>query len=196
MVDTTQVETSAKPGGNLRGAVLWTAGILLALGLVWFVAAVVVPVYMTRAAVRDYQHPSAMPDELVQRLGGAERARARLRLFVRLPEWVVSDMDRFRAAEVLGTLLEWEQACNLYRTTPFIPVKEGLLTRVFEELRPSLRQAALRKADILARFGEPDAVWSDGAEFIYTGRGQVGDNSGGYILTFDAEGRLIEIVAA
>jgi hypothetical protein len=45
-------EAPAKPRGNLRGAILWTAGILVALGLAWFVGAVVVPQYRVHSVLR------------------------------------------------------------------------------------------------------------------------------------------------
>jgi hypothetical protein len=44
-------EQPAKPRRTWLPMTLWTAGILLALGLAWFVGAVVVPVWQVRSTV-------------------------------------------------------------------------------------------------------------------------------------------------
>jgi len=172
-------EALAKPVHNLRGAVLGTAGILLALALAWFVGAVAVPVYITRAAVRDYHF--ALPNELVRDLGGPQRAEARLRFFIRLPRWVVNDRDRNAAADGLGHLLKWEQACELYRTTPYAVVKFGLCHRVFSPLCVDpAKYRGLTMNDAIKLFGKPESVWTGVAQY---GGGRV-------LLEFDEEGRF------
>ena len=176
---TDPAEASAKPVHNLRGAVLGTAGILLALALAWFVGAVAVPFYTTRAAVRDYHF--ALPNELVRDLGGPGRAEARLRFFVRLPRGVVNDRDRDAAADVLGHLLKWEQACELYRTTPYAVVKFGLSHRVFSPLRDDpAKYRGLTMNDAIKLFGNPECIRAGVAEY---GGGRV-------LLEFDEEGRF------
>jgi HEAT repeat protein len=74
----------------------WTAGILLALGLAWFVGAVAVPVWQTRTAVDEVWRwniycQDSWPARLqsgIERLGGPERAVSKLRLYLRSPQRV------------------------------------------------------------------------------------------------------------
>jgi HEAT repeat protein len=63
---------------------LWTAGILLLLGLAWFAGAVVVPVWRVSALLQHEQDPG----KVVERLGGPDRAAWALRIYSRLPERV------------------------------------------------------------------------------------------------------------
>jgi hypothetical protein len=72
---------------------LWTTGILLVLGLAWFIGTVAVPFWQVRAEVNTYKlrfrelpSPSA-----VDRLGGPDRAIPKLALYLRLPERVAGD---------------------------------------------------------------------------------------------------------
>ena len=77
---------------------LWTAGLLLLLGLIWFVAAVVVPVWQVRSTVKKYsqgwseRNPGGrenvydLIDPMIPKLGGSKRAARRLGLYLRLPE--------------------------------------------------------------------------------------------------------------
>ena len=106
MVDTTHAETSAKLAHNLRGAILWTAGILVALGLAWFVGTVAIPVWQTRTVLYGQFTIGGSPMErrsvLIDRLGGPERAPARLRLYLQMPEFLAPDKY---GAQVL--LMEW-----------------------------------------------------------------------------------------
>jgi len=72
-----------------RPMAFWSAGILLALGLAWFVAAVVVPHYPTWRIVREgastwnWDYSGA-----VTRLGGSERAKAELRFYLKMPPFI------------------------------------------------------------------------------------------------------------
>jgi len=74
----------APPLRTWRPMVLWSLGILLALGLVWFVASVIVPCYQVRRAIGSLWGGSGR--DAVRRLGGREAALAKLRLYRRLPE--------------------------------------------------------------------------------------------------------------
>ncbi len=79
---------------------MWTAGILLVLGLAWFVGAVVVPVWQVRAMVSEMNrryvlyeqkgYPLGTHDELdqVTRLGGPEAMLGKMRLYLRMPKSV------------------------------------------------------------------------------------------------------------
>ena len=82
----------AKPLRTWRPMVLWTCAILLALGLAWFIGAVVVPVWQTSlvvsdcAADQDFFSMSRPFDfeKAIERLGGADKARHRLEVYLRL----------------------------------------------------------------------------------------------------------------
>jgi HEAT repeat protein len=80
--------------------ILWSAGIVLALGLAWFVGAVVVPVWQVRRAI---EAPSALNGAgatfgatVIGRLGGPEKAIAKIGIYLRLPEYIAK--DRWAAA--------------------------------------------------------------------------------------------------
>lgn len=81
-----------KPPRTWRPMVFWTAGILAALGLAWFVGAVVVPVWQMCRAVESSQREgftsssSELADRTVSGLGGRRRAADRLALYLRLPD--------------------------------------------------------------------------------------------------------------
>jgi len=94
----------AKPAPTWRPMALWSAGILLALGLAWFVGAVAVPAWRTRAVLSDlaassvwrmrttslpldwsFADKQALAGNAIAALGGPERAIGRLRLYLRLP---------------------------------------------------------------------------------------------------------------
>jgi len=68
--------------------ILWTAGILAALGLAWPVGAVAVPVWRTRAIVREYNKMAdPVPEGAIRRLGGPDEAAQQLGVFIRMPDW-------------------------------------------------------------------------------------------------------------
>ncbi len=74
-------EQAAKPR-TWRPMVHWTAGILLALGLAWFVAAVVVPYFRVRA----FMTGGAPSREDISRLGGPEKTARWIVWYLRLPK--------------------------------------------------------------------------------------------------------------
>ncbi len=84
-------EPAAPPLRTWRPMAAWTAGILLALGLAWFVGAVVVPVWRTREIVLGCEErygdawDKTCPDA-VALLGGSERAARHLAIYVRIPD--------------------------------------------------------------------------------------------------------------
>jgi hypothetical protein len=70
--------------------VLWSAGILLMLGLAWFVGAVVVPVWqvhreLVRFRLEIKRVGSGRYSEVVPRLGGPDRAISSIRLYLLMP---------------------------------------------------------------------------------------------------------------
>jgi hypothetical protein len=86
-----------------RPMVLWTAGILLALGLTWSVGAVLVPILQVRAAIKEcaaegviFYHGSrptfscdpSKAAPTILRLGGDESAARKLAFYVQLPSWL------------------------------------------------------------------------------------------------------------
>jgi hypothetical protein len=65
--------------------VLWSAGILLALGLTWFVGVVVVPFLQVRWAVQRAVVSTPYYSKEIGRLGGEQVAARKLRLYLRMP---------------------------------------------------------------------------------------------------------------
>lgn len=78
-----------KPSRTWLPMTLWTAGILLALGLAWFVGAVVLPVWRVRKILEEEPDPG----KVVERLGGAGPAIRALRLYAKLPDRVAPSGD-------------------------------------------------------------------------------------------------------
>jgi hypothetical protein len=86
--------SSTPPLRTWRPMAFWTAALLLALGLIWFVAAVVVPVWQVRAIVKPYvddrgdgaatawilNHYGA-----IHELGGPVEARRKLTVYLHAP---------------------------------------------------------------------------------------------------------------
>jgi hypothetical protein len=92
----------AKPLRTWRPMVLWTAGLLLVLGLVWFVAAAVVaPVWEVRNWVGCAE---LSPDETVAELGGPEHAARKLAMYMRMPKGLAP--DRKGASKLLAACLK------------------------------------------------------------------------------------------
>ncbi len=106
-------EPATRPLRTWRPMAAWTAGILLALGLAWFVGAVVVPLLQVRAAVgrcaAEVESPSSDQVSLVSevaprevaRLGGPERAARLLGIYLALPVWMTK--HRESAVVMLGS---------------------------------------------------------------------------------------------
>jgi hypothetical protein len=93
---TQPIDSSTKPPRTWRPMLLWTLAILLVLGLVWFVTGVVVPAVGTNRILRELDsrrtkvEPCPIWDReteagALERLGGAEKAFARLRIYRALP---------------------------------------------------------------------------------------------------------------
>jgi hypothetical protein len=82
------------PVRTWRPMILWSAGILPALSLAWFVAAVVVPVWQVRSIVtsgeeaEDSAGAYTMMTQDIERLGGKEQAAMRFGFYLRLPDWI------------------------------------------------------------------------------------------------------------
>lgn len=105
---------------------LWAAGILLALGLVWFTGSLAVPAWQVRSAIREarpeteFYKPAYEP--LVRRLGGPEAAARKLGVYVSLPEKLAS--EKAVAIRALG-------ACG----PRAVPRLEGVLLRGGDDAR-------------------------------------------------------------
>jgi len=108
-------EPATKPLRTWRPMAAWTAGILLALGLVWFVGAVVAPVWQTDKVLRDPRpHPERLLVpyerwssselkpyvEAVNSLGGPETASNRLSVYLRTPRRIAPHKEK--AIFILG----------------------------------------------------------------------------------------------
>jgi hypothetical protein len=94
-----------KPLRTWRPMAAWTAAILLALGLAWFVAAVVVPAWRVRAEVLPVMVQAAdmreePGDYVIQSLGGGSDAARKLGAYLRLPALLAR--HRRLASAILG----------------------------------------------------------------------------------------------
>jgi hypothetical protein len=117
--------------------VLWSVGILLALGLTWFVAAVVVPVWQVHQIVRRVTAGDATE---VARLGGPNAALSKALLYLRLTKGRSS--ERWRVAGLLG-----------YCGKGAIPAAIRLLEDTTEDTG-----VRTRAAGCLGKLGDPRAV--------------------------------------
>jgi hypothetical protein len=86
MPETGDQPNPPKPVRTWRPMVAWTLGILAALGLAWFVGAVAVPVWTTKAIVTAYATQEIDEPTAIERLGGQEAAARRLALYLRMPK--------------------------------------------------------------------------------------------------------------
>jgi len=119
--------------------ILWSAGIVLVLGLAWFVGAVVWPVWLTRKVVLAYSGPDAYVmmagyhDAAIAHLGGQELAARRLTLYLRLSPAVAPH-------KVVALRLLRE--CGPWGVAP--------LTSALRSDRPALQRTA---SSLLAEYG-------------------------------------------
>jgi len=126
-------EPAPKPLRTWRPMALWSAAILLALGLIWFAAAVVVPFCQVRSIVREFREwpgrrvePDLIyPTDGVPRLGGAHVAARKLDLYLRLPRGLAEHKER--AVHLLA-----------YCGAPAVPA----LIRALSDTDPAVRRAA------------------------------------------------------
>jgi len=141
--------TDAEPAANTgqprtwRPMAMWSAGILLALGLVWFVTAVVVPVWQVRKIAPLYTPPSydGMDSflweldwgQFRQPYWGDPAPAKNVELYLRMPDWVAPSKE--------------SAVCMLYDCGQGgVPV----LARALENRRVPVRMAS---AVVLRRFG-------------------------------------------
>lgn len=144
-------EPEAKPPATWRPLILWSAAIVLALALAWFVGAVVIPAYQVHSTIRNIHailyRPTSEPlnaDSFVKVLGGPEHAARKLSIYLRLPKKLICrtrpppDDERAIAIELLA-------ACGKPGVGPLI--------REMKHPEPYMRMLA---ASALGRIG-PDA---------------------------------------
>jgi hypothetical protein len=91
---------------------LWTAGILLVLGLVWFVGAVVVPVWKTREVVRETAISSGAAREAALHWEGAKTG------WVDMEWWIDPDAECKKRACRLGGQKRAAWLLSLYISMP------------------------------------------------------------------------------
>ncbi len=99
--------TVAQTPRTWRPMVLWTAGILLAIGAAWFVGAVAVPVWRadcTMAQYDDLKRHASYPwqglRQSIEDLGGEDAAARKLGLYLRMPGWAAG--HKVVALEILA----------------------------------------------------------------------------------------------
>jgi HEAT repeat protein len=127
----------AKPLRTWRPMILWSAGIVLALGLAWFIGAVVVPVWRTSrvlAAHTDTGGELRVDDEeaFVRQLGGQANLISLMELYTRMPTIIAG--DRYLAA--------WSLGCGGEDALPAI-------RRALKRAGPDVRAGALHAAAML-----------------------------------------------
>ena len=98
---TTKDVPAVRPPRTWRPMILWTAAILAALGLAWFIGAVAVPVWQVRSVLKKnlisskgqgsssqlfYGRQTAVKD-----LGGEEEGARKMGLYLRLPNWAAPE---------------------------------------------------------------------------------------------------------
>jgi hypothetical protein len=141
---------------------LWTAGILLALGLAWFVGAVVVPVWQVHAAIKKanmgsvtFAYSMDSPQDRIEdaiacwaedevaraSLGGAETAAWKLNVYLAAPGW---------AAAYKQAAVRMATCCG----KPGLPA----LIRALAEGDPDVRRQAVAGIYRVREYGCPDAI--------------------------------------
>lgn len=116
-----------------RPMLLWTAAIVAATGLAWFIGAVVVPVWQAR---RVLMHQPTFAG--VERLGGKESALRKLVMYMRVPErWAP---HKYEGTALLG-------ACG--------PAAVPKLILLLRHREPGVREGA---AETLGKMGDPRAI--------------------------------------
>ena len=99
-------EPPSPPLRTWRPMAAWTAGMLLALGLAWFVAAVMVPWWQVRDVLGRESAAMAYPysNETIAELGGADSAARKAGTYLRMPK--VLAPERIRASFLLIACLK------------------------------------------------------------------------------------------
>ncbi len=151
---TESVEPVAPPLRTWRPMAAWTAGILLALGLAWFICVLAASFVQVRAAVGRIDAAieriacgqgapateGKAPELEVAALGGPEKAAAKCSLYLRCPEWLATDDQKGTAFMILS-------ACG----PPAVPRAESLL-------RSSNGHVRADAARVLGELKDPQSV--------------------------------------
>jgi hypothetical protein len=163
--------------------IIWGVALALLVAAGLFSWLVVVPVMQVRSAVRNCRWNESM----AELLGGPDEARGKLLLFVRLPSWATDGNDRHMAADALGSMVEWEEACRLYHASRCETVKGGLFRHVFVRVKGQAGTAT--RGQVLAWCGPPDRTAGGGSVWQYE-RGAVR-----YTVEFDGNDILKKTAA-
>lgn len=163
----------AKPLRTWLPMALWTAALLLALGLIWSIAAVVVPVWRTHATVRAFQTQKGSEAGLsaINNLGGQDRARKRLLLYLGLPKCVIQRRQRDAALRLLGHSLVGREDVFLVMLSPdgLKAFTSGILEAAIWDLR-SGRQICL--LGVHCRYeSSGEVAWSPDSQCVATTSG-------------------------
>ena len=118
--DASAPEAAAPPPRTLRPILLWTAAILAALALAWFVGAVAA-IWQTRRVVAETRDRHLGRDQALRMLGPPTKAARRLDRYLRLTQAVRIDTNedylRYEAVELLGGCGQPAVAALAERTT-------------------------------------------------------------------------------
>ena len=139
---------SADPLRTWRPMVLWSAGIVLALGVAWFVGGVVVPIFQTRNTVLEYFDRGLNAEAAVERLGGPERAAARLRFYQRLPGAIAPFKASAASLLVWGTMSRGEAVAALH--DPSDDVRHAAISMLGKTATPADREFIPQLLEALA----------------------------------------------
>jgi HEAT repeat protein len=95
---TTQAPQTSKAPRTWLPMILWSTCILLALGLTWLIAALVVPYWRLRAELKDYlsADTNIRGERIIDSLGGPKAALPKLRFYLRLPRRLMGEDDRYK----------------------------------------------------------------------------------------------------
>jgi len=131
---------AAKPLRTWRPMALWTAGLLLVLGFIWFATAVMAPVWQVRAVLQHYpgetgselcpiDHAQVVSD--LERLGGARTAVGKIRLYLQMPRAIA---DKKQVAVLMLPSCDSD-------TTAAIPIITALTRDREEDVRHAAQKA-------------------------------------------------------
>ena len=169
---TTKTAPLPRPPRTWRPMALWSAGILLALGLAWLIGAVVVPYLRVRvvvtsdeATLRQYlvwEKSQSYERRWLNSLGGPEKAADAIAVYVKFPDWIAPEKEVAiwllggcgrKAVPVLANLLRSDQpnyrkhaARALGRIGPLAEDMIPELERIYENKseETDMRRAAAR----------------------------------------------------
>ena len=160
--DSGSVSSVAPPLRTWRPMILWSAAILVALGLIWFATAVVVMPYLqVRAELSRRQLNNLSPHDSIDRLGGSEEAARKLGLYLRMPDALAGDsgsaLDLLKycrrspraAATMIHLARHGSPTMRASATLSLVNLEEKGLPTILDALDDSVLEVRLQALDAL-----------------------------------------------